>query len=72
MADALDIAARRWPNEPRSKLLVRLVKAGSASLEQTRSETIRSCVEAVDASSGKYDDAFDSNYLADLRRGWPE
>ena len=72
VAHALDIAARRWPSEPRPKLLLRLLQAGGAVLEQGRSEEIRSRVEAIDASSGKYADAFSGDYLVELRQDWPE
>ncbi len=72
MAHALDIAARRWPSEPRPKLLLRLLQAGGAVLEQGRSDEIRSRVEAIDASSGKYADAFSGDYLVELRQDWPE
>lgn len=72
VAHALDIAARRWPTEPRSKLLLRLVHAGSAVLEQGHNETTRLRQDAIDASSGKYADAFSSDYLAELRQDWPE
>jgi len=72
VAHALNIAARRWPGEPRSKLLLRLLDAGSAVLEQERSQEIRSRVEAIGASTGKYADAFSGGYLAELRQGWPE
>jgi hypothetical protein len=53
-------------------LLLRLLHAGSAVLEQGRSEEIRSRVEAIDTSSGKYADAFSGDYLAELRQDWPE
>ena len=70
VARALDLAARRWPDEPRSKLLLRLVDAGGASLEEEDQQaTIR---EAILASSGKYADAFGPDYLIDLRQDWPE
>ncbi len=72
VAHALDIAARQWPSEPRSKLLLRLVRAGGAALEQGRNETTRHRQDAVDASSGKYADAYRSAYLAELRQDWPE
>lgn len=72
VAHALDVAARRWPSEPRSKLLLRLVHAGSAALEKGQSEAVHRRVEAIDASSGKYADAFSGDYLAELRRDWPE
>jgi hypothetical protein len=72
VAHALDIAARLWPTETRSKLLLRLVHAGSAALEQGHNETARHRQNAIDASSGKYVDAFSGDYLAELRRDWPE
>ncbi|MDQ2881150.1 MAG: hypothetical protein M3Y48_07870 [Actinomycetota bacterium] len=72
VAHALDLAARRWPSEPRSKLLLRLVDAGRIALEQGQNETIRNRQDAIDASSGKYADAFSDDYLAELRQDWPE
>jgi hypothetical protein len=69
---ALDIAARLWPGEPRSRLLLQLIYAGSAALEQRQGEMVSRRIEAIDASSGKYADAFGDGYLAELRRDWPE
>jgi len=69
---ALDIAARRWPHEPRSKLLVRLVQVGSATLEREDSDVARHRQEAIQGTSGKYDDVFSPTYLADLREDWPK
>lgn len=71
VAHALSIAARRWPTEPRSKLLLRLVNAGVASLEREQDNTARGRQAAVDASSGKYGDAFSVDYLVRLRQDWP-
>lgn len=72
VARALDDAARRWPGEPRSRLLLRLLHAGSVAVEQGRSQEIRSRIEAIDAGSGKYAGAFGGDYLAELRQDWPE
>lgn len=72
VARALDLAARRWPNEPRSKLLLRLVQAGSNALEGGRTEEARHRLAAIDATSGKYAEVFSDNYLEELRRDWPE
>jgi hypothetical protein len=72
VAHALDVAARRWPGESRSKLLLRLVHAGSAALEQKEGEKAQGRIEAIDASSGKYADAFGPDYLTGLRQDWPE
>ena len=72
VARALDRAAARWPGEPRSKLLIRLVEAGAQNLEHD--ESVQSAVHrsAVLASAGRYDNAFGSDYLAEMRGDWPE
>lgn len=67
---ALDIAARRWPHESRSKLLVRLLHAGSAALEREDSDAARHRQAAIQATSGKYDDVFSPTYLTELREDW--
>jgi hypothetical protein len=72
VAYALDLAARRWPNVPRSKLLLRLLRAGSAAIEAERNAATRSRLAAIDATSGKYADAFSDDFLAELRQDWPE
>lgn len=72
IAHALDVAARRWPREPRSKLLLRLVRTGSAALERERLEAASERMQAIDASSGKYVGVFGSDHLAELRQDWPE
>jgi hypothetical protein len=72
VARALDRAAMRWPGEPRSKLLIRLVEAGAHIFdhdERVASDVHRS---AVLASAGRYDKAFGPDYLTDLRGDWPE
>jgi hypothetical protein len=68
----LDIAARRWPHEPRSRLLVRLLCAGGAALEREDSDAARHRQEAVRVTSGKYDDVFSPTHLAELREDWPK
>jgi non-ribosomal peptide synthetase component E (peptide arylation enzyme) len=72
VAQAIDLAAQRWPDEPRSKLLLRLIDAGGAALEQSQNTAARQRQAAVEASSGKYPDAFGADYLAELRQDWPE
>ncbi|MBS1848541.1 MAG: hypothetical protein JST73_09720 [Actinobacteria bacterium] len=69
---ALDAAARRWPNEPRSKLLLRLVRAGGATVEQERSDEIARRRDAIASTSGKYDSVFHRDHLSSLRDDWPE
>ncbi|MHB1499907.1 MAG: hypothetical protein ACYCYK_01855 [Candidatus Dormibacteria bacterium] len=72
VAHAIDLAARHWPDEPRSKLLLRLVDAGSAVLALTEDTARDQRRHAIEASSGKYPDAFGRDHLAELRRDWPE
>lgn len=72
MAHAIDMAAQRWPNEPRSRLLLRLVDAGRRALEQGRDAAIQDREAAIAATSGKYTGAYGRNYLAELRGDWPE
>lgn len=71
VAHALDIAAKRWPNEPRSKLLLRLVDVGSGALEHEQHAQNEMHHAAVSASSGRYPEAFGTDYLGDLRADWP-
>lgn len=72
MARAIDRAAQRWPGEPRAKLLLRLVAAGRAAIEEEDELAVRRRRQAILASSGKYVDAFGPDHLADLRRDWPQ
>lgn len=72
VAHALDIAAQRWPGEPRSRLLLRLVETGSAALQEADGEHHAARRSAIDTTSGKYSGLFDHDYLSALRQDWPE
>lgn len=71
VARALDRAARRWPGESRSKLLVRLVEVGGDILARDAHSEDLAHREAVLASAGSYAEAFGPDYLVDLRADWP-
>jgi hypothetical protein len=71
VARAIDLAAQRWPGEPRAKLLLRLVDTGSAVLDREREDAVEAHRRAVDASSGAYADAFGPDFLHELREDWP-
>jgi len=71
VARALDAAAKRWPGEPRSRLLLRLVAAGRDALEPAQVAAAEQRRAAVHASAGKYGDGFSDNHLAELRHAWP-
>ncbi len=69
VARALERAARRWPGESRSELLLRLVAAGSAALQQGEDEEAQRA--AIAASSGASTDAPGPHHLQTLREDWP-
>lgn len=71
VARAIDRAAMRWPGEPRSKLLLRLVDVGGETLERREQFDVEAHRAAVVASSGAYPDAFGPEFLAALREDWP-
>lgn len=71
VARALDRAAKRWPGQPRSKLLVRLVEVGADILEHDEHTEDLSHRAAVLASAGRYAEAFGPDYLTELRADWP-
>ena len=71
IARAIDLAAKQWPGEPRSRLLRRLVVVGGGTLADDEHEATESRREAVIASSGKYVGAFGPDYLTDLRQDFP-
>lgn len=68
---ALDRAAKRWPGEPRSKLLVRLVEVGGGILEHDEHAKELTHRATVLASAGRYAEAFSPDYLTELRADWP-
>ena len=67
----MDRAAKRWPGEPRSKLLLRLVEAGSNVLEDDENTDKQAHRAAILASAGRYPEAYGPDYLAELRADWP-
>ncbi len=71
VAHALDLAAKQWPGVPRSKLLLRLVKAGCDSLDVEQHAEADAHRVAVTAGSGRDPDAFGPNYVSELRQDWP-
>ncbi len=71
VARALDLAAERWPDKSRADLLRAVIDVGGAALEHGVGEQARRRRAAVRASSGKCEDAFGPDYLAELRRDWP-
>ncbi|MEI4272485.1 hypothetical protein TEK04_12210 [Klenkia sp. LSe6-5] len=72
IAAALDRAEQRWPGEPRSRLLIRLIEAGDDASARSEDEKIAARRRAIRETAGKYSGAFPPGYLAELREDWPE
>lgn len=69
VARAIDEAAKRWPGEPRSRLIVRAIVAGGAALEGHAASEDR--LDRLKRLKGAYQDAYGPGYLAELRGEWP-
>ena len=71
---ALRKAAKRWPAERNtsSKLLLRLIEEGEQAIEEQEKKTRESRRAAVLETSGALTGVYGENYLAELRKDWPE
>jgi hypothetical protein len=73
VARAIDLAATRWPDQERSRLLLRVIEAGAVAVEKAPSSVAESRRSAIRrAATGQWNDAFGPDYLAKLREDWPE
>ncbi|QKT08222.1 hypothetical protein HUN08_14215 [Gordonia sp. X0973] len=70
VAEALEVAARTWPDVPRSELVTRLMTAGAETLETERADRRARRRRQLDRLRGTVD--YPPAYLDDLRAGWPE
>ena len=66
---ALDLAAQRWPDEPRSDLVRRLILTGARSLAESPIERTFE-VELALESLAKLADCYPPGYLQRLRTDW--
>lgn len=73
VAQAIEDAARRWPEDRRrrSRLLLRLVEEGHHSLLQQAEERRQARVAAIERTSGALTGAYEPGYLDRLREDWP-
>jgi hypothetical protein len=71
LAEALDEAARRWPELSRAQLLVRLALEGHRAAKQRHDERARRRLEAVREYSGCLTGVYGPDYLKQLREDWP-
>lgn len=66
---ALDLAAQRWPDEPRSDLMRRLILIGARSIAERPIERTFE-VEVALASLAELADCYPPGYLDRLRSDW--
>lgn len=73
VARALDEAAKRWPDEPRSRLIVRTITAGGETLaNNAAAESRLATLHRLQGSYGNaYGNAYGTDYLNALRTDWP-
>lgn len=74
VAEALDDAAQRWPEEHgnRPRLLLRLLEEGHRAVTGQQRRLGEERRKAVAAASGVATGSYGPGYLADLRADWPE
>jgi hypothetical protein len=73
LATALELAARRWPEDAhsRSRLLRRLVHAGEEALNEEHEQARERRRKAVAHTHGQFRDVYGPDYLKRLRDEWP-
>lgn len=71
VARALDDAAKRWPDESRAKLLLRLLEEGHRAVVWQREDLVSARRDAVLDTSGTLTGVYGRDYLTELRADWP-
>jgi hypothetical protein len=67
---ALDVAARRWPDQKPGALLVRLIEEGARSIEDDDASAGRA--QRIRDLSTRYAGVYGEDYLTEVREGWDE
>lgn len=68
---ALSLAQRRWPGEPSSRLLTRLIDMGATSL-RLEQDAARAERERAVSALAHLEQHYPDGYLEDVRTGWQE
>jgi hypothetical protein len=73
LATALDEAARRWPEDASSgsRLLLRLVEAGQAAINENAARARARRDDAVERTHGQFRGVYGPDYLERLCDEWP-
>jgi hypothetical protein len=71
VAHALEAAERRWPGEPRSRLIVRLITANGEGVAELNDEEAARRLAAVEALAGTFPGLSNPGLREDLRNEWP-
>ena len=71
VAHALDAAERRWPGEPRARLIVRLVTENGEAIGKVNDAETARRVAAVEAIAGTFPGLSNPSLLKELRDEWP-
>ncbi|WP_433674731.1 hypothetical protein [Microbacterium gorillae] len=71
VARALDAAEKRWPGEPRSRLIVRLITSNGEHLEEVSRGDAARRRAALNRVAGGLTGVYPPDYLVDLREDWP-
>lgn len=71
VSHALEVARRRWPGQPASRLLTRLIETGAQAVEVEDIRTTHQHERAVSALTGLAQH-YPQGYLDEVRDGWPE
>jgi hypothetical protein len=72
VAEAIDVAAARWPDvRSRRELLLRLVEQGRQVIERDEAEELDRRRQAIRQTSGALTGVYEPGYLERLRDDWP-
>lgn len=71
IAHALQVARRRWPGQPATRLLAQLIEEGALAVERDDAGTRAEHERAV-ADLATLADYYPDGYLDNIRDGWSE